>query len=127
MTTRRVLLVEDNVDEAQLVCEALAGVDADIAVQVAPDVDRAWALLSTTGDSELPALVVTDHHLPDARGQDLIARLRTCPTRARVPVVMVSGDATRPHDLDADAWFAKPDTWSGWCALARELATRAGN
>jgi DNA-binding response OmpR family regulator len=124
MTRCSVLLVEDNPDEVQLVCEALAGIDADIAVQVAPDVERAWLMLSATVDAALPALVITDHHLPDARGQDLIARLRACPTRACLPVVMVSGDAVRPPDLDAVAWFTKPDTWSGWCALARELVTR---
>lgn len=123
--TRTMLLVEDNPDEVQILCEALAGVDADIAVQVAPDVARAWALLSGS-ESVLPALVVTDHHLPDAGGQELITRLRACPLRARLPVVMVSGDAVRPPDLDVIAWFSKPDTWSGWCALARELATRIG-
>lgn len=126
MTRRTVLLVEDNPDEAQLVSEALSGIDADITVQVAPDVARAWTCLSSSADGGLPALVITDHHLPDARGQDLIARLRTCPSHAHLPVVMVSGDATRPPDLDQVAWFAKPDTWSGWCALARELATRVG-
>jgi DNA-binding response OmpR family regulator len=71
MTTRAILLVEDNPDEAQLVCEALAGVDAGITVLVAGSVDRAWDLLMSAAETELPALVVTDHHLPDASGQDL--------------------------------------------------------
>lgn len=123
MTTRWVLLVEDNPDEVQLVSEALAGVDAGLAIRVAPDLEHAWTLLAATPDPQLPALVITDHHLPDGHGQELIARLRSCPLRRRLPVVMVSGDANRPEALDVVAWFAKPDTWSGWCALARQLTT----
>lgn len=123
---RTILLVEDNPDEVELVCEALAGIDSGITVQVASAIGHAWDLLSATGVGDLPALVVTDHHLPDGSGHDLIARLRDSPTRGHVPVVMVSGDAMRPSGLAADAWFSKPDTWSGWCRLARELATRVG-
>jgi CheY-like chemotaxis protein len=126
MTVRAILLVEDNPDEVQLVCEALASVDAAIPVQVAPSIESAWALLQAADGAGLPALVVTDHHLPDGHGQDLIARLRGCPVRSHLPVVMVSGDAARPADLAQVSWFAKPDTWSGWCSLARELAKRTG-
>jgi DNA-binding response OmpR family regulator len=126
MTARAILLVEDNPDEVQLVCEALAGVDAGIVVQTATTIADAWRWLSAASMRDLPALVVTDHHLPDGCGQDLIARLSACPTRGSLPVVMVSGDAVRPTHLDVSAWYAKPDTWAGWCALARELATRMG-
>lgn len=122
MTARAILLVEDNPDEVDLVREAFAGLDAAIGVRVACDVDQACQLLADTAEADLPALVVTDHHLPGACGQDLIARLRDCPRLATLPVVMVSGDAARPDGLEAIAWFAKPDTWSGWCALARDLA-----
>jgi CheY-like chemotaxis protein len=71
-----------------------------------------------------PTLVVTDHHLPDQRGQDLIAHLRACPKGCRLPVVMVSGDALCPTDLGEIVWFGKPDTWAGWRDLAQQLLRR---
>ncbi|HEX3135315.1 MAG TPA: hypothetical protein VHX44_17245 [Planctomycetota bacterium] len=122
MTKPLILLVEDNADEVQLVSEALASVDATLELRTAPSVAIAWALLNDLADSRPPALVITDHHLLDGCGQDLIARLRACPATGQVPVVMVSGDTMRPVDLGASiAWYAKPDTWTGWRALAHEL------
>lgn len=120
-----ILLVEDNPHEVELVSEALIGVDPVIQLHVATSVASAWALVSGMPHDRLPALVITDHHLPDGCGQDLIARLQACPTRNLVPMVMVSGDLLRPQNLGNDiVWFAKPDTWSGWRALAQTLLGR---
>jgi len=116
-----ILLVEDHPDEALLVHEALATVDTNIELRIATSVAAAWTLLAEMADGGLPALVITDHHLLDGCGQELIARLQGCPTRGRIPVVMVSGDAMRPEDLGTIAWFTKPDTWAGWRTLAHEL------
>lgn len=117
-----ILLVEDNRDEVELMCEAFGGTAAHLVVQVADNVRDAWALLAGLPEGDLPLLVITDHHLPDDRGQALIERMHACPVRARVPVVMVSGDAERPPDLSASTlWFSKPDTWGGWRTLASTL------
>jgi CheY-like chemotaxis protein len=121
MTKPLIVLVEDNPDEVQLMCEALTSVDANIELRTAASVAAAWALLMELADECLPALVVTDHHLLDGCGQDLIARLLACPIKGHVPVVMVSGDALRPADLGTITWFTKPDTWAGWRRLAQEL------
>ncbi len=121
MSDRVILLVEDNPDDARLVCEALTDADAGVVVRTSATIAAAWQLLEHAAEDQLPCLVITDHHLPDARGQDLIARMRACPLRANIPLVMVSGDAERPSDLGTLPWFAKPDTWRGWRSLAREL------
>jgi DNA-binding response OmpR family regulator len=119
-----ILLVEDNPHEVELVCEALAGIDPGVEVHVAASVASAWALMDGMPADHRLSLVITDHHLPDGCGQDLIARLQACPTRQLVPVVMVSGDSQRPAGLGDIAWFAKPDTWAGWRALAQTLVER---
>ncbi|MBA3699890.1 MAG: response regulator [Planctomycetes bacterium] len=119
-----ILLVEDNPDEAQLLREALTGIDPDIPLQVATTISDAWSLVSGLTDDQLPALIITDHHLPDAGGQELIDLLRACPTRCHVPVVMLSGDLQRPPGIGESAWFTKPDTWAGWRALAHVLMKR---
>lgn len=124
MTKPLILLVEDNADEVQLVSEALACVDANLEVRTTPSVVAAWDLLLALDVDGLPALVVTDHHLLDGCGQDLLVRLQACPIRSRIPVVMVSGDHVRPANLGDTTWFTKPDTWAGWRALAQELVGR---
>jgi len=119
-----ILLVEDNPDEAQLLREALSGIDADIPLLAATTISGAWSLMSGMPDDQLPALMITDHHLPDGGGQRLIELLRASPTRCHVRVVMVSGDLQRPPGIGETAWFTKPDSWAGWRALAHELMKR---
>ncbi len=124
MSVPAILIVEDNLDEIELlreaVCESLAGV----VVTIMGTVESALAWLAIQPDERLPVLVLTDHHLPDCLGHDLIAALRACPRSCRLPVVMVSGDACRPPGLGEIAWYGKPDTWKGWQVLARELVER---
>lgn len=60
-----------------------------------------------------PELILLDMHLPDLRGDEVLRRLQSDPRTARVPVVMVSADAT-PNTLDrllkagAAAYLTKP-------------------
>lgn len=126
MAKTSILLVEDNRDEVDLMREALAGVDTELVVQVAGDIGAAWTLLMGLPVERLPALVITDHHLPDGSGQDLLARVRACPSHRHLTLVMVSGDAERPTDLVGIAWYCKPDTWAGWRQLAHTLAALTG-
>jgi CheY-like chemotaxis protein len=121
MPQSSILVVEDNPDEVQLICEALVGAGVRLDLRVAGSIDEAWSLLNRAPEDALPVLVITDHHLPDDRGQALIARMRASPACRRVPVVMVSGDDVRPADLGTTPWFGKPDTWTGWRALAQRL------
>lgn len=124
MPQQSILVVEDNADDHRILCEALAEVAEDIALLHAANIGAAWALLTEVPERALPTLVITDHHLPDGCGQDLIALLQACPIRCRLPVVMVSGDASAPPELGVIPWFGKPDTWAGWCALAQNLSRR---
>jgi PAS domain S-box-containing protein len=61
----------------------------------------------------LPDLVLLDLHLPDIPGDEVLRRLRADARTARIPVVVVSADAT-PASLErlraagADAYLTKP-------------------
>ena len=117
-TNPSILLVEDNPDEIVILREALEEVLGGVVVTIKSTVNEALAWLAAQADDELPGLVVTDHHLPDKRGHELIASMRTCPRQGRLPVVMLSGDTCQPPGLDGIAWYEKPSTWSGWHDLA---------
>ncbi len=60
-----------------------------------------------------PDLVLLDLHLPDVQGDEVLRRLRADKRTARIPVVMISADAT-PRTIDrllsegADAYLTKP-------------------
>ena len=78
----KVLCVEDNQDECDLIKEILSAYD----VVCAPTVEEGCALL----DSTKFALVVMDEHLPDGSGLELCRRHSK--TNAATPVIVVSGD-----------------------------------
>jgi CheY-like chemotaxis protein len=123
-TTCAILVVEDNPDEFDLIREALMEVVNDMTVTMKGTVGSALEWLAAQSDEELPALILTDHHLPDRRGHDLINTLRASPRNSKLHVVMLSGDAFRPSDIDGIAWYGKPDSWSGWRELALILVER---
>lgn len=76
----------------------------------------------------VPDLVLLDLHLPDGRGESLIAQLRNDPRLAAVPVVAVTADATAAtleaaHDAGAAAVLTKPlDVSAFFSTLDRLLA-----
>ncbi|WP_337824709.1 PAS domain-containing hybrid sensor histidine kinase/response regulator [Amycolatopsis sp. A1MSW2902] len=60
-----------------------------------------------------PDIILLDLHLPDADGENVLARLRAQPETAAIPVVVVSADAlgpriTRLTEAGAAAYLTKP-------------------
>ncbi len=106
--TRLVLYVEDNPANAQLMRSIVArrsGVELHEAGTGAEAIESVLACR--------PDLVLLDLHLPDMRGEDVLQRLRSEPTTATVPVVVISADAgsdvrDRLRAMGADAFLPKP-------------------
>ena len=106
--TRTVMIVED-ADMCSTVLEiALLGVPG-ISIQSATSAEEALAYL----DQRDICALITDLHLPQMDGFELIERVRQRPDHARLPIVVISGDTDprtpeRVQRLGADAFFAKP-------------------
>ncbi|HUA83788.1 MAG TPA: response regulator [Bryobacteraceae bacterium] len=111
MTARRlVVVVEDSGDCAetlQIAFEALP----DVEVRVCSTARGLWPILE--GDSTRLAAVVTDLHLSESDGFELIRSLRADARFAHVPIVLISGDSDpRISEIalsnGASAYFPKP-------------------
>lgn len=60
-----------------------------------------------------PDVILLDVHLPDIRGEEVLSRLRADPQTARIPVVVLSAEATQPKiqrflAAGARAYLTKP-------------------
>jgi DNA-binding response OmpR family regulator len=94
--TATILLVEDNVHVAELICLLLQ--DAGFETRHATTVAEGLRLLQ----SHPPALIVLDVDLPDGNGFDFCRQLKANPTTAPVPVIFCTGRA----DARAEAFEA---------------------
>ena len=108
--SRLILIVEDSEscgETLQIALELMPGLE----VRVTRDPGAAIATLNDSG-CEIAALV-TDLHLPQTDGFDLIRQLRAEPRFARLPILLISGDSdpllpARALELGASAFFPKP-------------------
>jgi DNA-binding NtrC family response regulator len=100
----RILLVEDDADLA----DALEGLlDSEYLVETAPSGEEGLRK-ALTGDFDS---VITDLHLPDGSGFDVVARLHQ--TKPQLPVILMTADHTAQHTIKATKlgavdYFPKP-------------------
>lgn len=105
---RRVLLVEDNLNESRLLTSYLKLKDVD--VEVAVNGAEALEALET---GPLPDAVLLDMQMPKFDGPWTIQQLRKHPTLASLQVIAVTGSDPNERGVSigtggVDSWFPKP-------------------
>jgi chemotaxis family two-component system response regulator Rcp1 len=109
----RILLVEDNAGDAQLMRIALAEAMPAARLSVLTDGESALAALQDGGAR--PDLLLLDLNLPRLSGHELLAALRRSddPELRRLPVVVLTtsdavADVQRSYELGASSHITKP-------------------
>jgi two-component system, chemotaxis family, response regulator Rcp1 len=95
----RVLLVEDNPGDVDLVTDAVRDFACD--VSVASDGVEAMRFLRKEGRhaaADAPHLVILDLNLPKMSGREVLAEVKADPALKHIPVVILSSSQA-PHDL----------------------------
>lgn len=113
----RVLLVEDNEADAELVRTAIARFGRPLLMGVAPTAERALDDVDAAiaGDSTFD-LVLLDLNLTDRSGLDLLCDLRERPTMDSTPILVLTSSHS-PHDHEqallrgASQVIAKHSDW----------------
>jgi DNA-binding response OmpR family regulator len=125
--TRRILLVEDNAGDAQLMRIAFAEALPDARLSVVSDGETAVRTLLDDGGTP-PDLVLLDLNLPRLSGHEVLARVRAAddPAVRRLPVVVLSSsraaaDVQRSYELGA-SYIAKPADMDELVAIAEAIA-----
>ena len=100
----RILMVEDNALDADLVRRALRRSEPDATLAVAPTLAEARATLGAAGACDL---VLLDLNLPDGRGLDLLAEIR----QRRLPVAVLALTSLGDEDAVIAALRAGADDY----------------
>jgi DNA-binding response OmpR family regulator len=110
----RVLLVEDNAADVELVREALAEAKLPHVLDVAIDFEEARNYIDNIGGRfPCPDVLLMDLNLPKGSGLDLLRILRAKPKHGDLPVIVVSSsnassDRVRAAQLGVTHYFRKP-------------------
>jgi len=125
--SRRVLLIEDNLSNVKLIEEVLDHRFPELDLQ---PVIQGMVGLELAREHQ-PLLILLDLNLPDVAGEKVLAELRDDPRTARIPVVVVSADATQRQvrrllSSGASAYLTKPIDVSELMRHIEDAITRSG-
>ena len=109
---------EDCIATLDLALQTLPG----IVIRAQTSAEAALAFL----EHDRVSAVITDIHLPEMNGLELVARIRKDPRFRTLPILVVSADPdpetpARALDLGANAYFAKPYSPSAMRKKLEEL------
>lgn len=132
MTTRYILLVEDNPDDVMLTLRALKKGHIANEVKVAEDGAKALDFLFGKGEFEgrdvtdRPGLILLDLKLPKVGGFEVLEAIKKDPLLKRVPVVILTSsrqeeDVVRGYDLGANSYIRKPVNFDTFIETVTEL------
>ena len=126
----RILLAEDNSDDAELTLMALSesGVQQDD-VQVAIDGVEALQMISEWAEDPhipLPRLTLLDLKLPKRSGLEVLQRIRADERTRRMPVIILTSslehtDTSAAYDLAVNAYVRKPVDYPSFVEMTRVL------
>jgi len=119
MTTKAILLVEDNPSDIALTRRALTKSHITNKLVVAEDGQEALDYLFGAGQyagrdvNEMPALILLDLKLPRVDGLDVLRTVRADTRTRRLPVVIMTTsseeqDVAQSYDLGANSYIRKP-------------------
>jgi len=119
MTSKTILLIEDNASDVELTKRALTRFHIANDMVVAEDGKEAIDYLWGEGAyidrdlSELPTLTLLDLKLPKVSGLEVLRRIREDPRTRRLPVVIFTSskeeqDIAAGYDLGINSYIQKP-------------------
>ena len=111
-----ILLVEDNLGDIELTCEAFQDAKISHRIHIARDGEEALQFLYRRGvytEAVRPDLILLDLNMPRRGGKDVLAVIKADDELKRIPVIMLTSseaedDIAKSYSLHANAYIVKP-------------------
>ena len=130
---KRILLVEDNVNDVELTLSALASINLANLVDVVDDGVEALDYLNFRGrfterPKVYPVVVILDLKLPRVNGLEVLKEIREDPKLKHLPVVILTSsreekDIITGYDLGTNAYVVKPVDFKAFALAIKELGS----
>ncbi|GAB4092243.1 response regulator [Flaviaesturariibacter terrae] len=125
-STPFVFLAEDDVDDQELLIEALSAHVPQMKVQTAANGKKAMTELLAFPSKGLPCLIILDYNLPEINGGEILKQLSADERYTHVPKVVWSTSNSPLYrqicmDLGARAYFVKPSDIKGIEKMAQDM------
>lgn len=127
----KVLLVEDNSADSDLIIEALSDEKVDVDIDVVRDGEEALEFLLKKGAYqdrvvERPDLILLDLNLPCMSGKELLAEIKKIEILKVIPVVVLTTsqaeeDIFKAYELQASCFVTKPLNLDQFSKIIRSL------
>jgi CheY-like chemotaxis protein len=104
MSMARVLIVDDE----DVLIDMVAGLVEDLGHEPITAVNGKAALALLSGESSLPALIISDVMMPQMNGVELAQQVKKNPQYQKIPIILMSAAGEPKNSLNADHFINKP-------------------
>lgn len=120
----KILLIEDDGDDIELLREAFDMNNVNCHIDVVTEGDRAMPFLENA--HELPDVIVMDLNLPKLHGREILAQIKNSGSLSKIPVVVLTtsslqDDIKFSYSMGANQYITKPNTIEGFNLTVQKI------
>jgi CheY-like chemotaxis protein len=113
----KILLIEDDADDIELLQDALQQNNVSFAIHVIMEGDKAIPYLES--GAERPDVIVMDFNLPKLHGREIISQIRASKDLNSIPLMVLTTSASQDDmryafSMGANKFITKPNTMQGF-------------
>jgi CheY-like chemotaxis protein len=122
----KILLIEDDKDDVDLLREAFDTNQVNYDIDVVTEGDKAIPYLETT--HELPDVIVMDLNLPKLHGREILSKINGSAQLSAIPIVVLTtsslqDDIRFSYSMGAKQYITKPNTIEGFNQAVQSIVT----
>lgn len=122
--TLDILLIEDDIDDIDLLKDALDEKEVSYQMEVIMEGDKVYSYLESVED--LPEIIVMDLNLPKIGGKEILKEIKSSFTFTEIPIIVLTTSSAK-EDIDycnsmgISKYITKPATIDGWNATINSI------